>query len=30
MEEWVLGTTVGDLKGLSYGSIPPGEGGFGG
>ena len=23
MEEWVVGTTIGDLKGLSKGSIPP-------
>ena len=23
MEEWVFGTTIGDLKGLSKGSIPP-------
>ena len=23
MEEWVCGTTIGDLKGLSQGSIPP-------
>ena len=23
MEEWVFGTTIGDLIGLSYGSISP-------
>ena len=23
MGEWVIGTTIGDLKGLSLGSIPP-------